>query len=163
MTAFAWLGWLACAPAPAGADLVLTVPSRAPAIRALDVACDPDAARWSVSVATDAWTGGGRLWLSADGAYRERHPVASLAAARDGSVDELRLNLDIAAEWTEASAGARTAFACGTPRLAAVVQVLARDGSLADCAAFGDDPARWSRWDAEVACAEVWGEGDTGE
>ena len=102
---------------------------------------------------TDAWTGGGRLWWSADGDYRERHTVPSVSAARDGTDDRLVLELGIVPDWRDASPGSSTWFNCATPGLAAVLQVLARDGrTVADCIALGDEPTRWTDWDPAVAC-----------
>ena len=37
-----------------------------------------------------------------DGEYVEKHDVSSRKAARDGSWDELRLRLDIVADWRDA-------------------------------------------------------------
>lgn len=148
---------VACAPSPVAADLPPDVAPRDAAITEVDVRCDPEAARWTFETRTDGWTGGGRVWLSRDGDYVERHPLASVSAARDGSDDFLRLNLEIAAEWSEASAGSRTAFACRADDLAGILHVLSRDGArVTDCVAFGTAPERWARWNAENACATVW-------
>ncbi len=142
----------ACAPGPR-LDPLPTVDPSAPRLVDHALTCDPEGATWSVVLRTDAWTGGGRLWWSADGSYRERHTVPSVSAARDGSDDRLVLELGIVPDWREASPGSSTWFNCATPGLAAVLQVLARDGrTVADCVPIGDDRERWAAWDPSVAC-----------
>ncbi len=111
------------------------------------VACDVDDAEWQVDVVTENWTGGGRLWLSTDGDYIEDHGLDSVEAEGDGSADRLELDLDIVADWTEASGGSSTVFNCGTARLAGFLVVFARDGdTVADCRGFGEEPSRWAEW-----------------
>ncbi len=144
----------ACAPRPR-LDPAPTVEPGAPQLIAHVLTCDPESATWSVVLVADAWTGGGRLWWSTDGDYRERHTVPSVSAARDGTDDRLVLELDIVPDWRDASPNSSTWFNCETPRLAPILQILARDGrTVADCLALGDDPARWDDWDPAVACAD---------
>ncbi len=142
----------ACAPGPR-LDPAPAVEPGAPHLVDHALTCDPAGATWSVVLVTDAWTGGGRLWWSADGDYRERHTVPSVSAARDGTDDRLVLELGIVPDWRDASPGSSTWFNCETPGLAPVLQVFARDGrTVADCIALGDEPARWTEWDPAVAC-----------
>jgi hypothetical protein len=149
----------ACAPAPRQDPLPEVEPS-APRIVDHALTCDPASATWSAVAITDAWTGSGRLWWSADGDYRERHTLPSVSAARDGSDDRLLLELAIVPDWRDAAPNTRTWFNCETPGLAAVLQVLARDGrTVSDCVALGDSPERWGTWDPEVACVTP----DTGD
>ncbi|MBM4365780.1 MAG: hypothetical protein FJ102_06160 [Deltaproteobacteria bacterium] len=121
--------------------------AEAPEISSAKVSCDVDDAEWQVDVATENWTGGGRLWLSTDGEYIEDHGIDSVEAEGDGSADRLELDLDIVADWTEASGGSSTVFNCGTPGLAGFLAIFARDGdTVADCRAFGEEPGRWNQW-----------------
>jgi len=146
----------ACAPSPLPGDVPPEVAPEDATLVEASVRCDPQAARWSFQLEADAWTGGARLWWSADGAYRERHGIPSVGAPRDGTGDTLRSSLDIAVSWTEAASGARTAFPCRTPDLAGVLQLLSLDGErVTDCLGFGEAPGRWADWDQEVACERV--------
>ncbi len=134
-----------------------------PTITSTTVACDVDAADWTFTVATDAWTGNGMLYLSADGEYVEQHTLPSTSAPADGTSDKLVRTLSIVATWRDAVANSSTAFGCATPDLAGIVNVSARDGSaVTDCVAFGVDPQRWQTWSPDVACATVLDTGDSG-
>jgi hypothetical protein len=134
-----------------------------PAIVSASVECDGDAAEWSIAVETDAWTGNGEVWLSADGVYVETHGLDSVEAAGDGTSDRLELELDVEPDWRDVSLGSSTAFNCDEPGVAGVILVFTRTGDeTADCVAFGEAPERWATWNADVACDEVLDEGDTG-
>lgn len=126
-----------------------------PQITTASVQCDVRTATWSFELGTDAWTGAGRLHLSADGDYVEKHSLPSISAATDGTWDTLKRDLPIVATWRDAVADSSTAFACDTPELAGVLSAYSRDGSTrTDCLAFGENPGRWQTWDVEVTCAE---------
>ena len=126
-----------------------------PQITTASVQCDVRAATWGFELETDAWTGTGRLHLSADGEYIEKHSLPSVSAAADGSWDRLKRDLSVVATWRDAVADSSTAFPCDTASLAGVFSVYSRDGSTrTDCVAFGEDPERWQAWDADVGCEE---------
>lgn len=153
---------LACTPAPVAAD-ASDVSEEVPRLTAVDVTCDAQAAEWTFTATTSAWTGNGDVRLSADGAYVESHALLSVSAAEDGSADELRLSLSIVADWRDVVSGSRTAFNCEAPDLAGVLRVRTRDGAaVADCRAFGVAPERWTEWDADVACDTVLEPADSG-
>lgn len=101
---------LGCRIPPGGPAPLGPVTPTAPEIVELSWTCENG--RFSLDLTTDQWTGGGELWLTADGRYAERHPVPSIAAAPDGSVDELRLRLTAVADWRAARPGQSTAFDC---------------------------------------------------
>lgn len=140
----------------------------APNITTAAVDCDVPSARWTFDITADAWTGQGKLFLSADGDYIEQHSVPSIEAPADGSADTLRRQLNIVATWRDASANSSTAFGCGTPALTGVMLIYSRDGTTAtDCVNFGEDPSRWAIWNAVLACdtlipGEVTDSGDSG-
>ncbi|MDP2309357.1 MAG: hypothetical protein Q8P18_25275 [Pseudomonadota bacterium] len=120
------------------------------------VACDTEDARWRFEVTTDAWTGNGQVLLSTDGAYVERHPMFSTAAAADGTSDELDLTLSVEPDWRDVLLGSSTVFNCNEPDLTGIVRVLTRDGSeVADCRAFGAAPERWESWTAGASCGTM--------
>jgi hypothetical protein len=136
-------------PAPSPSDTP-------PSITKLDVECDAEEAEWALDVKTDAWTGNGRVSLSADGDYVELHPFYSVESAPDGTADRLALDLSVVPDWREVTLGASTVFNCAAPSLTGLVQVWTRDGSeQGDCITFGEAPERWAEW-APPGCDEVW-------
>lgn len=129
------------------------LPGTDPQITQTTVSCDVNAARWSIKVTTDAWTGLGRLYLSADGDYVEQHTLPSVSAPSDGSSDTLSRELAIVASWRDVDPDSSTAFGCATPELTGVILVYSRTGSTrTDCTAFGDAPQRWASWNTDLAC-----------
>lgn len=158
------LALLACAAPPIDTGRT-PIEYVSPAITVASAACDPNDPGWTFEVATDAWTGNGQVYLSADGAYVERHPMYTVGAAYDGTSDALRLVLGIAVDFRDVVAGSTTVFNCNAEALTGVLQVFERDGrTVADCRAFGEAPERWKEWSASVACDSVLDTGaDTGE
>ena len=140
-----------------------------PQIVDASVTCDVATAQWSFALDTDAWSGGGKLSLSADGEYVEQHTLTSTSAAADGTSDRLERDLAIVATWRDAAKDTSTAFACDAAGLAGILDVYSRDGSaLTSCLAFGTDPARWQTWNADLACTtvmlgETWPNPDSGD
>jgi hypothetical protein len=128
-----------CLFPPAGegpVEATLTVPR----IEAFEVVCDPDSTTWTVTVITDAWTGGASTWWTVDGVYVESRALPSVASAEDGSWDQLQATVALADDWRDVGA-TRTAFSCADPvNLLVVVRRL--DGEPSDCAAFGADLER---------------------
>ena len=98
------LALLACAAPPVDTGREpIEYPS--PTITAATAEGDPNEPGWTFEVATDAWTGNGQVYLSADGAYVERHPMYTVGAAYDGSADALRLELGVAADFRDVGEG----------------------------------------------------------
>lgn len=149
------LALLACAAPPVDTGRA-AIEYTSPAITAASAECDTYEPGWTFEVATDAWTGNGQVYLSADGAYVERHPMYTVGAAYDGTADALRLELGVAADFRDVVAGSTTVFNCSAAALTGVIQVFERDGrTVADCRAFGEAPERWKEWSASVACETV--------
>lgn len=126
----------------------LTDPSAAPPVIATAaITCASESGKWGLDLTTTNWTGGGNLWMSADGVYVEEHEIRSVEAAGDGTADRLELNLSFLADFQDVSPGSSTAFNCGTPSLQGLVFVYERGGkTTADCRVFGDAPANWATW-----------------
>ena len=145
-------------------DVTRTAPEwTVPAIVTATAECSAADAYWAFEATTDAWTGNGQVVLSADGAYVEAHPMYSVGAAGDGSADSQRLALAIIPDWTDVAPGGTTAFNCDAEAISGVLRVYTRDGNaVADCRAFGVDPARWKQWDANVSCSATIELNDTG-
>lgn len=128
-----------CIFPPAGEDPVEATIS-VPRIEAFEVVCEPDTTTWTLTVLTDAWTGGATSWWTADGVYLEKRSIPSVASAEDGSWDQLQATVSLADDWREVGSS-RTAFSCADPvNLHVVVNRL--DGEPADCAVFGPDLTR---------------------
>ena len=138
-------------------DVARTAPEwTTPGITNATVDCITADAVWTFTAATDAWSGNGQVVLSTEGDYIERHPLYSNGAAADGTTDNLKLTLDVVAGWRDVVLGDTTAFNCDTAGLTGVIRVYTRDGDdVADCRAFGEDPARWDTWDPAVSCPTV--------
>lgn len=140
-----WL-LLAC-PAPFDDSGVADPEVVDPAFTTVSLGCEAAAARWTGVFETDAWTGGGALWLSVDGVYIEQHDFGSYEAATDGTADRLKLTLAIVSDFQDAHGGSSTWFNCGTPGLQGYLAVRSRDGGrLTDCRVFGEAPESWSTW-----------------
>lgn len=126
-----------------------------PSIVTTSVDCDGDDAEWTIEATTTAWTGNGLVLLTKDGAYVERHSFESVSAAGDGSADELRVRLDVVADWRTVEAGQTTVFNCGEAGVTGQIRVYVRTGGdIADCRRFGEEPARWDTWEPDVVCPD---------
>lgn len=150
------LGWAGCRitphqPAPEGPFF-----DGNPGVVALSLTCDADAARWRLRAETDAWTGGGALFV-ADGERVERHTVSSSEAAGDGAWDCLDLNLSQAADPDDAASGGATRWLCrDEPDLRFLFVVSDTDGTeFTDCLAWGANPAAWADEPEVPACDAV--------
>lgn len=150
---------LRCAPLlfsaclPSRGPFVDTGPGPAePLITGASVSCDAEAASWSFEVDADAWTGGGDLWLSIDGAYVETHELMSTGAAGDGSADHLERELDVVPDFRDVVADSTTLFNCETPGLLGVLRIFRRDGeSVSDCRVYGE-PDAWNALGLDPTC-----------
>lgn len=131
------------------------------AIQELVWQCDTDGAAWLLEATTDAWSAGAYVYVAQSDSVWERHTALSVEAARDGSSDLLRAELDIEADWREASGDGRTRFRCEeADDLAWQLTVYDRAGEEAtDCLRWGvegpfeeieDVPACGNRWEGEV-------------
>lgn len=147
-----WLAWLAvaCAPAvpvPPGASPDL----RPPRITEAQLTCDARTATWTLAVRSDAWSGGGTSAWTTDGRYVEVHPVRSVAAAGDGSSDELLLVLPVVSDWRDAAPGRGTDFGCAAdPDV--VFWLFDTAGDPTDCWSRGPHPEVWRGVDGVDAC-----------
>jgi hypothetical protein len=108
-----------------------------PALTAVQWSCDDHAERWQLDVSATSWTAGATLWLSVNQRYIEQHTVPSVAHAPDGSLDELRLRLDMEADWRAVNPGSSTAFSC-LVRPNGTLIVWDPDGQAAACALFDE-------------------------
>lgn len=123
------------------------VPSTPPTITDITLGCAGESGKWTIDVVTDAWSGGGSLYLSRDGAYVEEHPIYSVESAVDGTMDHLKATLALAADVQDVHEGSSTAFNCGTPDLEGLFVLRDRAGSqITDCRDFGPDPSSWTTW-----------------
>jgi hypothetical protein len=136
-------------------DQVFLLDPGPPAITDVSWSCDADLERWRLDIGCDSWSNGGLLYLSEDFSYIEEHPIKSRKAADDGSADELRVDLSIAADWREVSAGKSTAFGCSQVPNGLFV-VYDRQDEVADCRRFGPYPAGWTGAPNVPACDSDW-------
>ncbi len=151
---------LSACPSPAPDTGVRDPEATDASITSLSIACDGGTGVWTIDAETDAWSGGGRLTLSADGAYVEVHPIRSVDAALDGSSDHLHAELSVVGDFRDVSVGGSTWFNCGTPDLQGLFIVNSRDGErVTDCRRFGVDTARWATWDLGSCPSEIELEG----
>lgn len=155
---------LGCTAAPTSAEDAGPFYDAAPAITALQWSCDVEASEWSFEITTEHWTGGGRVYMARDAATLEEHRVRSVGAAADGSTDSLALELDIVADWRDASSGASTRWRCDEQdALSFLVTVLTPDGSSqADCRVWGADLLLWEAVAQVDGCETILEEPDTG-
>ncbi|MBN2799342.1 MAG: hypothetical protein JXX28_09370 [Deltaproteobacteria bacterium] len=148
-----WASLSGCAelaPGPLVGEDVVTDP---PALRCVQVRCDPGRERWSIEVSASAWTGGGALLWTVDGQWIEEHPLRSVAAAADGSSDLLALELDQVGDWRAFQTGATTAMSCDDA-VGWWVYLYDRDGQIATCAS-GGSAGVWDRVDGLPDCPSI--------
>lgn len=140
-----------------------TVGSEGSEIVDLSYACDVEEETWTFSVLTSGWSGLLRLWMAQDEETWERHTGYSVGAAADGSADELAIELDIVADWRDASDGSRTRFRCQDEEILAFqVSVFDRRGvEEVDCLRFGvegvlDEIESVSACEAQLKSTSTW-------
>jgi hypothetical protein len=126
----------ACRWPPIDREPDVTVKLTIPEISSLSLTCDTEKERWQLDVTATSWTGGGGFWWSTDGVYIEAHDVLSRKAAEDGSFDELRLRLDIVADWRWAEANQSTPFLCASGPVGRFV-LFDLEGKVVDCEDVG--------------------------
>jgi hypothetical protein len=130
-----------------------------PVITEVSWSCDADLERWRLDITCDAWSNGGRLYLSNDFSYTEEHQIKSRKSAADGSWDELRLDLYVTTDWREVTGGSSTAFDC-TEEPNGLFIIYDRDGKTVDCRLFGENPSGWRDVQGAPECDIPWA--DTG-
>ncbi len=112
-----------------------------PSITLFSWGCDVEEATWFFEVETENWAQSAEVALARDETYLELHSLRSQSAAADGTSDKLRVELDIVADWQDASSGSSSAFLCNTANLEGMngrLYVYALpEADLADCANFG--------------------------
>ena len=128
---------LACRLPPIDADPLIDIQRTTPKIESWSMVCEPERERWQLDVLASSWTGGGLLVWTIDGHYVEEHNVYSRKAAQDATFDELRLRLDIVADWRDAQKNSSTPFLCASAPTAQFVMYDV-DGHPTDC--FQDGP-----------------------
>ncbi len=140
--------------------------SETPSITSISWGCSRDDQEWSFEVETENWTANGTFWMATSGDYVEQHPVRSDSAAADGSSDLLSQDLNIVADWRDASSGSATAFACDSLTTASINLrlVVYTPGSeeVGDCRSWGADPTFFDDIDDAEPCELVWEDPDTG-
>ena len=115
---------------------------KAPAIVDHVLHCDVEKAEWEVEVLADSWTSGGKLHWTVDGTYTEKKSIPSVAAAEDGSWDQLQASFDVVDNWRKAAAKT-TAFGCAED-VASLLILFDLDGVRSDCVGIGGDDALWT-------------------
>ncbi len=137
-----------------------------PLITAIQYACSVEDEQWTFELQTDAWTANGHLWLATAADYVEKHAIRSVSAAADGSGDELSLELDIVADWRDASSGSSTAFLCDDSVLDAmsyrVVVYTPGSEDESDCRSWGAAPQLFDGIEGVSECDQTWEQPDTG-
>ena len=108
-----------------------------PIIQEVRWECDSERLAWTLDVRTTHWSAGAWLWLTRDTSYVERHEVPSVGAATDGSADNLRAGLAIAADWRLVNPGSSTAFVCDEPP-DVFIEVRGFQDQPSACASRGD-------------------------
>lgn len=155
-----WAPALALAALGCGPSLPLRAADPSPLhegpaeIQGISLSCAPDAGRWSLLVATSAWSGVGLLlWGDRDDRI-EAHNFYSVNAEADGSGDCLRLPLSVVADPREANPGASTRFGCERlPALSARLFVADTQAEVwTDCRAWGPAPGLFEGRDGVPGC-----------
>jgi len=136
-----------------------------PTITSLAWDCSVEDAAWIFEVETEAWTGGGRLWMTKDGSRLEEHRIYSDEADADGAWDRLSLELDVATSWQEASSGSSTAWRCAeADSLSYLLVVLGPQGDTeADCRIWGADVTLFAAEESLPACEALLSEADAAD
>jgi len=104
-----------------------------PRIVEVMASCDVARQQWTFDTATDAWAGGGQVYLAIEATWVEAHSARSIAAAEDGSSDLLRAVTSLVEDYRDARDGGGTRFECNDVPPAMVFSVFAQDGGVADC------------------------------
>ena len=159
-----------CLSAPSGDTGALTYfHEGTPIITDLSSDCENEDALWTFVVQTDAWTGGGKLWMGDDESTVEAHKIYSAKAASDGSSDKLKLELEIVADWRDATNGSSTGWQCDeSEELSYLLVVYESTGNeVTDCRYWGSQTDLWEAESLEnvPTCDTLFEEepsGDTG-
>ena len=140
-----------------------------PIITNLSWDCENEDALWTFVVYTDAWTGGGKLWMGDDESTVETHKIYSAKAASDGTSDKLKLELEVVADWRDATNGSSTGWQCDEAEdLSYLLVVYDGTGSeVTDCRYWGTETDLWEAESLEnvPTCETLFEEessGDTG-
>jgi hypothetical protein len=136
-----------------------------PVITSVDFECSEADSAWTFIVRTEGWTGGGWVWMGKTPDNAEGHRITSVSAAADGSSDKLKLTLDIAADWRDATRSKSTRWLCSDlDTLSFMTTAYDPHGDgVVDCRAWGASPRLWLEIDAAYDCETVIQfESDTG-
>ena len=142
---------LGCVPGSSDPHDTQAPQSKPPAIVSFEATCNAEQDRWVIDLFADGWTSGGMLLWTADGAYFEAHNMRSIAAEPDGSGDQLRLNLNILADWREVVPAQSTALRC-SQQIDLLLAITDAGGDIVDCVTDGPDAQLFSDHEAVAAC-----------
>ena len=150
MNRLAWMTCLlfGCRIPPVDSEPFVNVELTTPNIQEFTLVCDVEKEQWQLDVVASSWTGGGEWWWTNDGSYVESHKVYSRKAANDGRSDELRLRLDIVADWRDAEKNTSTPFLCSADPTGRLL-IYDLDGVVVDCHNEGDN-AEWLNEDNQL-------------
>lgn len=144
---------LACVPTLEGSH---TPPSFSdPEITDFVVECEPEEDRWTFTLTTNAWTGNALLWLRDQQGAQEEHPLISQGAPRDGSSDNLEIELTIVGDWRDAERGKSTRWPCEKQEeLSMIAEIYhPKTYSSTDCLVTGP---LWPEESIPTECDQVW-------
>lgn len=145
--------FLACVPTLEG---TYTPPSFSdPKITDFTIECVPEEDLWTFTLATDAWTGNALIWLQDEQGVQEEHPLISQGAPRDGSSDNLEIELAIVGDWRDAKRGKSTRWSCvQQEELSMIVEVYhPKTYAPTDCLIAGP---QWSGEETPAECDQLW-------
>ena len=121
-------------------------------IQQIDSSCD--ASSWSFSATTDGWTSDAVLNIDQTGvdpsvAWDEEHTLVSTDYDPNGYWDTVEIDLPIVTDWEQQQADVNTLFQCNDDRKATLtwmIRVWDPDGTMSDCAVWGDDPGFYASY-----------------
>jgi hypothetical protein len=123
---------------PNGGDATTPPEVGPPAIVSHAVLCSVDDDQWTIEAVTTGFSAGASTWWTDDGVYVERHDLAVLTSAPDGSEETFDTTLAIVSDWRD-QGPTSTAFVCASdPSI--VFQLEALDGAWSDCVTHGPAP-----------------------
>ena len=117
--------------------------------------CDPEANLWTFTLTADAWTGNALLWLRDEEGAQEEHPLISQGAPRDGSSDNLEIELVIVGDWRDVKRGKSTRWPCEKQEeLSMIVEVYhPKTYDPTDCLISGP---QWPEEEPPAECDQPW-------
>ena len=125
-----------------------------PMLQGLSLVCEQATASWRLEAETDAWTGGGTLYLTRDGREVEQHRVGSARAAGDGTWDCLEATLGQSVDRRDHVPGSITRWLCREADELSYLFVVVdpTGGDQTDCLAWGAEPSIWDAVEGVPRC-----------